>query len=160
MITSVNPLLPISKMPTSEEENQMLRKDRLLKQGFSEADWQLIVQCETYFPMEYLQEVKRLKNSFTTKQEEWLIRDLVERSPLSNAVINVLINYLLVIQNKTNLSPQLTGKIATDWSEKKIQLPEQAISHVRQIVKESKEKQNLLRRCQSKCADCFTKRSR
>lgn len=133
-----------SKMPTSEEENQMLRKDRLLKQGFSEADWQLIVQCETYFPMEYLQEVKRLKNSFTTKQEEWLIRDLVERSPLSNAVINVLINYLLVIQNKTNLSPQLTGKIATDWSEKKIQLPEQAISHVRQIVKESKEKQKAV----------------
>lgn len=124
-----------------ETDDNQLRKERFLKQGFTQADWELILQCEEYYPIEYLREIKQFKNSFSSKQEEWLVRELVERSPLSNAVINFLINYLLIVQNRTNLPAQLTSTIAADWSEKKILLPEQAMIHVRKIVDESKEKQ-------------------
>ncbi|XBG91922.1 hypothetical protein V4S38_06465 [Enterococcus cecorum] len=102
-----------------ETDDNQLRKERFLKQGFTQADWELILQCEEYYPIEYLREIKQFKNSFSSKQEEWLVRELVERSPLSNPVINFLINYLLIVQNRTNLPTQLTSTIASRLVRKK-----------------------------------------
>ena len=44
-------------------------------------------------------------------------KSLVERSPLSNSVINVLIHYVLVVQNNAALPASYVNNIAAQWSE-------------------------------------------
>ena len=82
------------------------------------------------------QALKAAKGGYVTKNEEWLLTDLVSKSPLPTAVINILLNYLLVVQNKAQLPQALTNQIANDWSQNKFTTPEEAILYVRTTVKE------------------------
>ncbi|MDT2706623.1 replication initiation and membrane attachment family protein [Enterococcus dispar] len=131
-------LLPTKKQttPNYQDDEQIRRKNTLLAQGFTEADWQTIRESERLAPMEYLTALKAAKGGYVTKNEEWLLTDLVSKSPLPIAVINILLNYLLVVQNKAQLPQALTNQIANDWSQNKFTTPEEAILYVRTTVKE------------------------
>lgn len=124
--------------PTSEEE---IRRFNTLKQnGYSDNDLALIRESEKYAPMAFLKAIKAEKKSFVTDSEQWLLKSLVERSPLSNSVINVLIHYVLVVQNNAALPASYVNNIAAQWSEMQVKTAEEAIKHVRDLVKEAKEK--------------------
>lgn len=131
-------ILPEKKTTTQnyESDQQIRRKNTLLAQGFTKADWYRILDSEALAPMEYLVNLKAAKGGYVTKNEEWLLTDLVEKSPLPTAVINILLNYLLVDQNKSQLPQALTNQIANDWSQNKINTPEAAIKYVQKTVKE------------------------
>ncbi len=90
--------------------------------------------------MAFLKAIKAEKKSFVTDSEQWLLKSLVERSPLSNSVINVLIHYVLVVQNNAALPASYVNNIAAQWSELQVKTAEEAIKHVRDLVKEAKEK--------------------
>ncbi|WP_302372363.1 DnaD domain protein [Enterococcus asini] len=122
-------------------EQALRRKNAFLAQGYTEEDWQAVEAAEAYPPMKYLQALKKAKRSFVTKNEEWLLKDLVEKSPLPNPVINQLLNYVLVDQNKSDLNARLVNTIATDWSEKQLKTAIDAIQYVRQRKIEQKEQQ-------------------
>ena len=119
-----------------DSDTQLRRKNTLLAQGFTEADWYRILDSEALAPMEYLVKLKAAKGGYVTKNEEWLLTDLVQKSPLPTSVINILLNYLLVTQNKAQLPQALTNQIANDWSQNKINTPEAAIKYVQTTVKE------------------------
>ncbi len=141
---------PVAKKSSSANEGEQLirRKNALLAQGFTEEDWQAIQAAENYPPLKYLQGLKKAKRSFVTKNEEWLLKDLVEKSPLPNSVINQLMSYVLVDQNKSDLNSRLVNTIATDWSEKQLKTPEDAIRYVRQRkleIEEDKQKKEVRR---------------
>lgn len=68
----------------------------------------------------------------------------MERSPLSNSVINVLIHYVLVVKNNAALPASYVNNIAAQWSELQVKTAEEAIKHVRDLVKEAKEKRTRL----------------
>lgn len=131
-------LLPDKKQTNQnyQSDEQIRRKNILLAQGFTQADWQTILDSERLAPMEYLTALKAAKGGYVTKNEEWLLTDLVSKSPLPPAVINILLNYLLVVQNKAQLPQALTNQIANDWSQNKFKTPEEAILYVRTTVKE------------------------
>lgn len=125
---------------TSDAE---IRRFNTLKQdGFSDNDLRLIKESESHAPLEFLRAIKTEKNSFVTDSEHWLLKSLVERSPLSNSVINVLTHYVLVVQNNASLAPNFVNTIAAQWSELKIQNAEEAIRHVRELVKNAKQKRS------------------
>lgn len=128
------------KLTSADENSQLKRKNTLLAQGFTQEDWLTIQAVESYPPLKYLQGLKKAKRSFVTKNEEWLLKDLVEKSPLPNPVINQLMNYVLVDQNNSDLNTRLVNKIATDWSEKQLKTPEDAIYYVRSRKQEQENK--------------------
>ena len=97
----------------------MRRFNTLKQNGFSENDVLLIQESEN-IPIAFLKAIKAEKNSFMTDSEQWLIKSLVERSPLPNSVINVLVHYVLVVQNNAALSGNYVNNIAAQWSELKL----------------------------------------
>lgn len=121
-------------------ENEQ-RYNLLRQTGYSERDIELIKTSEKTAPFDFLESIKTEKKSYVTDNETWLLRSLVERSPLPNSVINILIHYVLVIQNNSTLQGNFVNAIATNWSEKGFKAPETAIKYVREYVKEAKEKQ-------------------
>ncbi|MDN6641294.1 MAG: DnaD domain protein, partial [Tetragenococcus sp.] len=124
-----------------EQSDEQTRRFNTLRQtGFSENDIQLVKIAQSSAPMDFLQAIKNEKHNFVTDPETWLLKTLVERSPLPNSVINVLIHYILVVKKNSFLQSNFVNQIATDWSELEINSPEQAIKHVRDLVKEAKSK--------------------
>jgi replication initiation and membrane attachment protein len=57
---------------------------------------------------------------------------LISRNLLPKSVINIIINYILVIQNQAVINANYLNAIANDWAQKKIISPEAAITHVRE----------------------------
>lgn len=111
------------------------------RQQFSKAEQAIIVESETIPPIEYLQAIKAQKNGFSTTAEERLVEGLLSRHILPKAVINILINYVLVILDNANLNANFINAIANDWAQRKIQTPDAAITHLRKNLQGYEKKQ-------------------
>lgn len=120
--------------------------DRNLAGDFSKAEQEIIRQSETIPPIKYLQAIKKQKGGYETNQEIRLIEDLLSRHLFPNSVVNILINYILVIQNQAVINQNYLNAIANDWAQRKIQRPEEAIVHVRQADQKLVKKKTTGRR--------------
>ncbi|HGF8059680.1 TPA: replication initiation and membrane attachment family protein [Enterococcus faecium] len=100
---------------------------------------QLIKEAQSIPPMKYLEAIKSEKGGYVSKQETWLLQDLVSQSGLSSSVINVLLNYVLVIKNNASLNASYVNTVANEWAQKKIATAEEAIQHIRQISNQAKQ---------------------
>ncbi|KAF1298675.1 hypothetical protein BAU15_11150 [Enterococcus sp. JM4C] len=132
-----------SEKETLEEESaddKTRRFNTLRQEGFSEKEIRLVKDSEEIPPMIYLEAMKAQKNGFVTKDETWLIQDLITQSALKNSVINVLVNYVLNIKNNPTLTRSFVNKIANDWSQLKIQTTEDAVRHLRTVKEEAAKK--------------------
>ncbi len=71
-------------------------------------------------------------------------------------MINVLLNYVLVIKNNASLNASYVNTVANEWAQKKIATAEEAIQHIRQISNQSKtiktKEANKLSNWQAKCS--------
>ncbi|EMF0394517.1 replication initiation and membrane attachment protein [Enterococcus sp. AZ078] len=108
--------------------------------ALTNATLQLVNEAKSIPPVKYLEALKQAKGGYVSKQETWLLQDLVSQSGLSNSLINILINYVLVIKDRPSLTASFVNTIANEWAQKKIMTPEEAIEHIRKT--NSKGKQN------------------
>lgn len=125
----------------SNEEQQTYRYNSLKMNGFSEQDILMIIDSEQNFPLNYLEALKSERGGYTTPQERSLVKYLVSKSGLPNSVINVLINYVFNIQKQPTLKADYVNRIANEWAQNEIFSPEKAITHVRELARKGKEKQ-------------------
>lgn len=125
------------KQPQEEFSGDALirRKNSLLQQGYTEADWATIQDAETFAPLEYLEAIKEAKHSSTTKAERLLVQDLVKETPLTNSIINILINYVLVVENNDTLQRNFVEAIAANWGPQRFTTPEAAMKYSRERKK-------------------------
>ncbi|MHC5230098.1 replication initiation and membrane attachment family protein [Enterococcus sp. LJL99] len=125
----------------TNEEQQTYRYNSLKMNGFSEQDILMIMDSERNFPLNYLEALKSERGGYTTPQERSLVKYLVSKSGLPNSVINVLINYVFNIQKQPTLKADYVNRIANEWAQSEIFSPEKAITHVRELARKGKEKQ-------------------
>ncbi|MEO1770841.1 DnaD domain protein [Candidatus Enterococcus ferrettii] len=128
------------------ETEVQLADNRNLSGEFSKAEQEIIRQSERIPPIKYLQAIKKQKGGYETNQEIRLIEDLLSRHLFPNSVVNILINYILVIQNQAVINQNYLNAIANDWAQRKIQRPEEAIVHVRQADQKLVKKKTTNRR--------------
>lgn len=114
--------------------------------GFSDKDIEVIEQSKTIAPVLYLKALKQAKGGYETDQEVRIVEQLIKRSGLSTAVINILLDYVLVINDQASLNSSYTNSIANDWAQKQIVTPEDAIRHVRGISKDVLKKKTKTKR--------------
>jgi replication initiation and membrane attachment protein len=144
-------VLTVSTLPNNKKQvpeaisnegpdEELRRWNTLRQEGFNEEELALIKDSETIPPMIYLEAIKEQKGGFVSKEETWLIQDLINKSPLKNSVLNILINYVLVVKNNASLTRSFVDKIANDWSQLKLQSPEAAIRHLKSVKKEAAKK--------------------
>lgn len=100
--------------------------------SFSPQELEIIAQSKKIAPFTFLRAIKREKGGFETNTEVRLLEELIGRNLLPKSVINIIINYILVIQNQAVINANYLNAIANDWAQKKITSPEAAITHVRE----------------------------
>lgn len=115
-------------------------RSALSKKGFTSSEISIIEHARIATPAHYLQSIKDQQNGFVTSNETWVLKELVEQSPLSKEVINILIHYILVIQKSVILEKNYATKIANDWAQSDIKTAEDAVIKLRNIFNESKNK--------------------
>lgn len=119
---------------------QVQHKQNLKGQGFSDYDIAIIESSHQYSPAEFMRSIKEQKNGYISKPEEWTLEDVVKKSRLPNAVINILIHYILVIQGNVVFEKGLAYKISNDWAQNKVTTPEAALKKVREMYQENADK--------------------
>lgn len=124
------PSTPVSAAPTSAAapaQSTVASKDKL-----TAAEQQLVTIAQNTTPYDFIEALKKEKHGFVTSGENRLVHDLVGRGVLSNAVINLLIYYLLQNRELTTINKNLLETIANDWQQHQITTPEAALAYLRQ----------------------------
>ncbi len=91
----------------------------------------LIEAAEKFNPYQFTSDIKEQKGGFVANHEQRTIRDLLEISKLPAPVVNILVYYLLVMQNNANITKNLADTIANDWAQKKIVTAQDAIASLK-----------------------------
>lgn len=122
------------------EAAQKQRETDLKRQGFSAHDVQIIEASQLLSPAEFMHDIKTQQGGYVSKPEEWTLEDIVKKSHLPNAVINILIHYILVVHGKVTFEKGLAYKISNDWGQNGVKTPEEALKKVRDLYQENAEK--------------------
>jgi replication initiation and membrane attachment protein len=126
-------LINKEKRPNVSVEPKETMIDSSANNGsFSPQELEVIAQSKKIAPVTFLRAIKREKGGFETNTEVRLLEELISRNLLPKSVINIIINYILVIQNQAVINANYLNAIANDWAQKKIISPEAAITHVRE----------------------------
>lgn len=125
---------------TSPEEKKTYRYNSLKLDGFTEGEINVILSSEGSPPMLYLKAIKKQKKGFVTDNERWTVENIRKQSALPDAVINVMIHYILVVQNNASLNQKLANAIANDWAQDGIRAPEDAIRKVQKMAEDKRKK--------------------
>jgi len=81
-----------------------IRRAQLLKSGFSEQDCDFIIESEQRSPMDFLRFIQEKRGTSSTPLEDSIVEKAVANSKLSNQAINMLIYYILIAKNYSDLS--------------------------------------------------------
>ncbi|MDN6195773.1 MAG: DnaD domain protein, partial [Atopostipes suicloacalis] len=129
-----------SKLTDSDQSGnkQEIKKSKLTKKGFSPSEISVIRHAKKAAPAHYLRSIKDQRKGFVTSNEIWVLKELVEQSPLSKEVINILLHYILVIQKAVILEKNYATKIANDWAQNDIKTAEDAVAKLRGVFSESR----------------------
>lgn len=103
----------------------------LLEKGFTQEEIAFIKACEEFTPLNFLAGIKKQKGGFVANSEKYLIENLHKRHVLPDSVLNVLLDYVLRQQNRSNLQSAYVEAIANSWAQEKIYTPEEAILKTR-----------------------------
>lgn len=101
--------------------------------NFSASEMTIIRHAKQTAPAEYLKSIKEQKGGFVTTNEQWVLKELVEQSPLTKEVVNILLNYILVGRENPVLEKNYTMKIANDWAQSGVQTAGAAISKIKEM---------------------------
>jgi len=128
------------KSDPGPEKDEVRRIQELKVKGFKSEEIEIVLHAEKTQPYAYLKSIKQQKGGYVTSNETWLLKELVEQSPLSTDVINILMNYILVVKNAPMLEKNLASKIANDWAQSKVRSPEEAMQKVKELYDTVREK--------------------
>ncbi|MCG0590840.1 Replication initiation and membrane attachment protein DnaB [Lactiplantibacillus plantarum] len=107
-------------------------KDNKASAQLSTAEQQLVTYAKQTAPYDFLSALKQEKHGFVTSGENRLVHDLIGRGVLPNAVINMVIYYLLQNRELAALNRNLLETVANDWQQHGITTPEAALMHLKQ----------------------------
>ena len=119
------------------------REETLNMEGLhslNEQERTLVYSSNQYAPMEFLEAIKADKKGSVVITEKWAIEKLVKQSGLPNNVINILIHYLLSVQNKPTFEEITAFKIANDWSQSGVKTPVDALNRTKKTYHEKQNK--------------------
>ena len=136
-VTSVVPKeesMPVVSEVVVEEQQETTPTSTHLPQAIQ----RLITLAKEMTPFDFMTSIKQQRNFYLSNGEQRIILDLVQVGTIPSEVINILIHYVLVVKNNPTINKNLIDTIANDWSQKGIQIAEQAIEAVRQRDKEFK----------------------
>ncbi|MGY3724031.1 replicative DNA helicase loader DnaB [Granulicatella balaenopterae] len=120
--------------------------------SYSDPAYSLVKVAKKMNCMEFLESIKKQRHGYVAASEQRVLRDLVDLSGLPSEVINILIHYILVVQDNTSLTKNFADAIANDWGQRQLKTAEDAVTVVRtrekegQIKREQKVKQVTTKR--------------
>lgn len=137
--------------PQQAESTQRLeantqRKEELSKKypHFTNEELDIVIICEGLEPANFLQQMKESTGGFVTSEEQYYLKDLSQRSKLSDAVLNMLIYYLIVFRRRPTFEKGFSSRTANEWQQQNITDPAQALDYLL-AQKQMKEKQTEIR---------------
>lgn len=117
------------KKPVKEKRADLTEKDKPENAQLDLNDQKILNLAQKFSPLNFLKYTKEQLGGYITNSEAAILRKLMRRQILPDAVINIMIDYEL--KNNPTITQHLTDTIANDWSQKQIQTPKQALIYLK-----------------------------
>ena len=128
-----------SRMYTKEEVEDRRQQLKAQHPELAPGAVQLVISCEQMPSNAFLNKMKQAKKTFATDSEHFYIRDLAEKTRLNEHVVNFLIYYLLVINDRPNIYKGELQRVASEWEQEELT----NIPKAMQYVKEQRKKKEI-----------------
>ncbi|KRL03200.1 replication initiation and membrane attachment family protein [Liquorilactobacillus capillatus] len=130
------------RLNIASTQSQQEDSPRKYKQNnnLSQDDVALLNACQAYAPAEFLQVLKSEKGTFVTTAERNTLEWVAAKQLFANAVINILIHYMIVDRGMSVLNRAFFEAVIADWAQKKIKDPEEAMEQVRSFNSQKRQK--------------------
>lgn len=132
----------IKPQVAQEEKEAATNNKEMENKDFSKVEISIVNHAKKTAPANYLASIKEQKGGFVTTNERWVLKELVEQSPLNKETINILLHYVLVIKESTMLDKNYTMTIANDWAQNKVKSAEEAIAKIKTIYNQPRKPNN------------------
>ncbi|MGO4937204.1 DnaD domain protein [Fundicoccus sp. Sow4_H7] len=116
----------------------------------SQADMELVSLCEHIPAPVFLNKIKQNVGGFATDSESYYLITLSEKSELNEAVINMLVYYLLVFKQRDNIYKGELERMANLWQKQGIDTAANALLAIYSEEEKAKEKETKQTNSQSK----------
>ena len=105
--------------------------NELAMTGLPENVQELIRQCESQAPMEFLAQLKQQTNGYVSSAERYTVERLVQQSGLSDGAINLLLWYIIGEQGLATVKANLADAIANNWGRAGVQNSVDAFNEIK-----------------------------
>ena len=130
-IRSLQEMLIQAHQDQQKNEVQSLQKTQEETPTGTPAE-QLIQFAKSVAPFDFIASIKEQKRGFVSNDEQKVLQDLISVSTLPAEVINLLIYYVLVIENNKSLNKKFVDILANDWSQQGIQTAEDVLRYTKE----------------------------
>ncbi len=147
------PKVTTNEFPKNYTKQEIQQRKQTIQKEYpsiTENQQDIILLCEQMPAETFLTKTKEAKKGFPSDNEWYFIRDLSARSQLSLPAINLLIYYLLVMQEQPNVLKGMLQRVANDWQQKGLLTPEKIFDYLNQQSKVEQTQQNNYRHYQNK----------
>ncbi len=113
-------------------------KPDLNQEQLTQTDQQLAQACAYYTPLEFLALLKKEQGGYVSTLENYVVSQMVKSQILPNAVINVVMHYLLVDEDNDLLTSKVGNRfeaLCSRLAKKKIDTPQKAMIYLKQAQK-------------------------
>ncbi|RPA57222.1 replication initiation and membrane attachment protein [Aerococcus agrisoli] len=124
---------------TATEANQSATRAKWQQLGLDQEALEFADFAKSYPPIAFASSIKEQKGGYLTKAESNTITELIRRNIISPAVMNIMIQYVLLELDEPNLSRSFLERIADDWKQQKISEPEAAMLYLKKRQKDNAE---------------------
>lgn len=103
------------RVPQQNQHHEPTVISNLDLSGLSAEVQELLKQCETQAPMEFLHQLKQQTGGYVTSAERRVVERIVNQGRLSNGAINLLLWYIIGEQGLATVKTNLADAIANNW---------------------------------------------
>ena len=97
----------------------------------TEAEIAIIILAEQLPVTNFLKQTKKALGGFPTDNEQFYVQDLLSKTKLDQAVVNVLVYYLLAIRKLPNIYKSSLQSNASHWQQAGVDSPQAAFAFIR-----------------------------
>ena len=113
------------------DQDQDQDKDRKTGSVAGDPVQEIIEVAKTMSPYDYLKSIKDQRNGIVSSSEKWLIKELMDYAKFPKEVLNILIHYILVVKDNTQVNKNFALKIADDWAQNGVTSAEGALEVIK-----------------------------
>ncbi|MDO4671082.1 MAG: hypothetical protein Q4A67_06385 [Aerococcus sp.] len=135
----------VSVVKQQNKTQQKQQQAHWQQQGLTQDQLTLAAWARSYAVIPFARYLKESRNGFLTRQETRVLSDMMQSGRLKPEVINIMVYFYLIEQERESLPPSTLQRTEDDWLQHQVDSAEAALVYLKQRQEKQKQKKETKR---------------